>query len=527
MYRSSARAIAILFILFFCFTGYIYGKDKPVTLELTYPAGKSPKVFTEGWVFGAKCIADGKDISDSVNWSGSGVFHPSVGAISRPVFHVPGENTITLSVIVEGNTTEKTFKITAVSPANYAAIGDQSHCPSDSHGCTACPHITLGPIITGSQTVTVNNKPAARVGDEGIAAACCGPNTFVIAEGDPSVLIDGKPAARVGDKTNHCGGVGKIISSFTLMESDYYALFQLTIPAIKENIKPERGDNESKEAWKQRKHAVYEKLTYDDFKFDEMPVEKSPFLIHVSDQAKTIYLKDNFTEQSKWAVKIESSFYNKEKGTGKFKGTLLLTLINTFDNRDALFATYPALVEKKKLTIYEFTDNDGKATVQDEKSRTVVGQITPGWSEKDKRDSVQLIKAFMLWFDCFIAHVVYDYGEDEKIASFRKFRDLVLRRTDSGAHLVRLYYEYGPYYAHLLKNRPKLTAGIRIWLDMFAAVLNKVDMHDKNISRQVDRAIYLIDKIVSIYYEEGAVAGPGRLTRMLVPLLWEKTEKNN
>jgi uncharacterized Zn-binding protein involved in type VI secretion len=50
------------------------------------------------------------------------------------------------------------------------------------------------------------------VGDNGVHAACCGPNTFVIEEGDPEVLIDGRPAARVGDSTRHCGGFGHLVS---------------------------------------------------------------------------------------------------------------------------------------------------------------------------------------------------------------------------------------------------------------------------------------------------------------------------
>lgn len=41
-----------------------------VTLLLTHPAGRSPNVFTTGWVFGARCSYEGKDYSGSVKWSG-------------------------------------------------------------------------------------------------------------------------------------------------------------------------------------------------------------------------------------------------------------------------------------------------------------------------------------------------------------------------------------------------------------------------------------------------------------------------
>jgi uncharacterized Zn-binding protein involved in type VI secretion len=187
------------------------GDTGPVALKLTYPVGRSPNVFTTGWVFGASCNADGKDYSDQVKWSGSGSFEPNVGTRSRPSFNSTGSNAITLSVTINGKDTTKTFTVNAVSPAGYACVGMLAHCPSDSHGCLACAHDVRGPITTGSSHVFVNGRPAARVGDRGTHAACCGPNTFTIVGGDSSVLIDGKPAARVGSQTQHCGGKGTII----------------------------------------------------------------------------------------------------------------------------------------------------------------------------------------------------------------------------------------------------------------------------------------------------------------------------
>jgi uncharacterized Zn-binding protein involved in type VI secretion len=188
-----------------------------VELDLTCPVGISPRVFTAGWLFGARCVASGRtgvrDLSSAVRWSGSGTFQPSVGPLSRPYFHREGPNTIELAVTADGREVRRTFTVNAVSPRGFAAATDVSHCPSDAHGCPACPHATKGPIITGSLTVMIGAHPAARVGDRGIAAACCDGNTFQVAEGDPTVLIDGRPAARRGSLTAHCGGSGRIISS--------------------------------------------------------------------------------------------------------------------------------------------------------------------------------------------------------------------------------------------------------------------------------------------------------------------------
>ena len=201
--------------------------DEPrhVLLELTYPAGKSPYVFQRGWLFGARAIVapgtpDERDISDTVRWSGDAVFKPPVGRQSRPSFiHGPAPDMlrqrapkrITLQVEVDGVTTEATTTVGVTGTVDYSKLGDISVCPSDAHGCPACPHPTNGPIDTGSPTVLLNGHPAARVGDHGIHAACCGPNTYTIASGDNSVLIDGRPAAHKGSVTTHCGGAGSII----------------------------------------------------------------------------------------------------------------------------------------------------------------------------------------------------------------------------------------------------------------------------------------------------------------------------
>jgi uncharacterized Zn-binding protein involved in type VI secretion len=96
-----------------------------------------------------------------------------------------------------------------------ARVGDvvtgTPHCHTV-HGFTPIPHPVSGPIVLGCPTVLVNGKPAARVGDTGTTAACCGPNTFKITTGSATVLIGGKPAARQQDTTLHCGTApGKIM----------------------------------------------------------------------------------------------------------------------------------------------------------------------------------------------------------------------------------------------------------------------------------------------------------------------------
>jgi uncharacterized Zn-binding protein involved in type VI secretion len=89
-------------------------------------------------------------------------------------------------------------------------LGDKAQSNADAHGCPACPHPSAGPAISGSSDVRVNGKPALRVDDQGVHAACCGGNRWQAAQGSRSVFINGKPAHRIGDATRHCGSTGRL-----------------------------------------------------------------------------------------------------------------------------------------------------------------------------------------------------------------------------------------------------------------------------------------------------------------------------
>lgn len=191
-----------------------------IRLTLTFPAGKSPKVFTDGWVFGAEAVEtpDSRsphNISGEVRWKGTGIFNPDRGPLSRPTFNRPGSNSITLYVEREGKVVaEKTFAIDTIDPKGYAQLGSTVHCPLYAMGCPGCPHDVRGKIQNGSPNVRIGGLPAVRVGDTGFSIGGCGPNVVTVQSGDPSVLIEGKPAARVNDKVKFDGGVGVIETGY-------------------------------------------------------------------------------------------------------------------------------------------------------------------------------------------------------------------------------------------------------------------------------------------------------------------------
>jgi uncharacterized Zn-binding protein involved in type VI secretion len=93
-----------------------------------------------------------------------------------------------------------------------ARLGDNCQVQQDAHGCPACPHPGIGPIVVGSPNVNINSLPAGRVDDLGVHGVCCGPNFYKITKGSPTVYVNGKPLARLNDKTKHCGGDGKVVA---------------------------------------------------------------------------------------------------------------------------------------------------------------------------------------------------------------------------------------------------------------------------------------------------------------------------
>jgi uncharacterized Zn-binding protein involved in type VI secretion len=94
-------------------------------------------------------------------------------------------------------------------------LGDKAAIPADSHGCPGCPHLAMGPAVSGSPNVFINGRPALRVDDTGIHAACCGNNQWTAETGSQTVFINGMNCHRIGDFTSHCGGKGQLIEGST------------------------------------------------------------------------------------------------------------------------------------------------------------------------------------------------------------------------------------------------------------------------------------------------------------------------
>ena len=76
-------------------------------------------------------------------------------------------------------------------------------------GDPGVPHCSAYVIANGSSDVSINGRPAARIGDVSVphlrpAGIRCVPHVAVISSGSSSVFINGRPAARQGDGLAGC-----------------------------------------------------------------------------------------------------------------------------------------------------------------------------------------------------------------------------------------------------------------------------------------------------------------------------------
>jgi len=84
-----------------------------------------------------------------------------------------------------------------------ARITDMHVCPMQTPGLPPIPHVggpIVGPCVA---TVLIGSLPAAVVGDN---ATCVGPPDSIVS-GSATVMIAGRPAARMGDTTAHGGSI--------------------------------------------------------------------------------------------------------------------------------------------------------------------------------------------------------------------------------------------------------------------------------------------------------------------------------
>ena len=75
---------------------------------------------------------------------------------------------------------------------------------------------------------------------------------------------------------------------------------------------------------------------------------------------------------------------------------------------------------------------------------------------------------------CFIATAAFGSYEAPEVKVLRRFRDSVLKRTETGRSFVAFYYKNSPRWVEFMQGKPRLTALIRTGLRYFAWICDSL-----------------------------------------------------
>ncbi len=280
----------------------------------------------------------------------------------------------------------------------------------------------------------------------------------------------------------------------------YYAAFQLTILELKDNVKLERGEEESDEAWRRRKQAAYSALTINNFNLKPESMSERPFTIHVSGDALDAYPSSLFTPDANYACRINLTVSDEGKNIN-IKGALLLTFKEFHDTMDELTLAYPVLKTDEDLKTFGFRRRDGTTEDRFPQGSVRLGPITKGWTEEDKNASVEFWKNFYMLYDCFIATAIYTDPDAPQLKVLRAFRDNFLLSSESGIHLMELYYIYGARLGSQINRVPGAPAAARQGMDIFVSWLGRVNLRDSRTRALAQVVVTVLDETLCLFLD--------------------------
>lgn len=238
------------------------------------------------------------------------------------------------------------------------------------------------PIITGSQDIIIDNKPAARVGDKLAPHTKPGssPHDRTISTGSSTVFFNGKPAAITGSEVG-CGGV--IIGGSSVIIGDQApggsaAMRSAAFTPATESV--EQGGAELAEALKGAMWPPYNPMTGEDLT-DKLRAaleanHKKAIILTLADAAAT--LKD-MAEELAAELKEKAESYTWEKD-----GTQTLKAASTAND----IGGYGAAVYKAYDLAKQFGDYGVKAEVFTSKGKEYIAITTKNNSDKILRHTV-------------------------------------------------------------------------------------------------------------------------------------------
>ena len=291
-------------------------------------------------------------------------------------------------------------------------------------------------------------------------------------------------------------------ASVPVASGPYYVAFQLTMPAPKEGPLPKfaKGENESTEAYRERKYRAIMSLSESQIQYKASSPEDNVVVLHISGEALRKYPAGFFTDGENYTCKMSGKGTTGSGDPMTLDGALLLTALSRHDSLEEIVAAYPAFEKKKEKNSLSFTSAAGTAVYRQEDSSFLVGPLTKGWTSADKRDALKVFATVLASLDCYIATAVYPEPMSHAVTVLRQFRDDILLRSQSGRHLAELYYLYGPRVAMALLDRPAHSAFVRWGLDTFVAVLETVDAANPLVKVGFDLMMHKIDKTARPFF---------------------------
>ena len=198
----------------------------------------------------------------------------------------------------------------------------------------------------------------------------------------------------------------------------------------------------------------------------------------------TVFYIEDGVESYKKGVKMASPVdisYSDTKMEVSFQveGAFLFEVLEAGKDLNEMAARYKRLQDEEGNLVKGYPVirvKDGKF-LHHEKDESVTlrmsgGPFEEGWSEKRKRESIEMSQKIFKAYGCFIATAIYGNLQAREVQVFRKYRDEVLMNSRLGMAFIEVYYRYSPQIAAKIEENPKLKKLIKPFLDYLVDIID-------------------------------------------------------
>jgi hypothetical protein len=198
-------------------------------------------------------------------------------------------------------------------------------------------------------------------------------------------------------------------------------------------------------------------------------------------------------------------------------GALLLKVVATFPDGEALLKAYPALKEHGvDESVIQLTDDgtfgfdyaeEGQGEIELASKPLELAKKGESWPEKSQKSALKMYLFFHENFGCFVATAVYQTPQAPQLTSLRAFRDKILLTSESGRMLVGYYYRKGPQWAWAVYQQPARAALIRPFVATAAFAVSHLDLDSPRVQRVLHRIVDLVAWVASPWISENSARG--------------------